>query len=72
MVSSPDDSKNPIAVGCAGMKAKSYLLVSDLIAACVAFGREKEPGWQTRIERARCELIEYIEALEKDDEEVQE
>lgn len=54
------------------MKTKSYLLVSDLIAACVAFGREKEPDGQTRIERARCELTEYIEALEKDDEEVQE
>ena len=54
------------------MKAKSYLLVIELIEACVAFGREKEPDWQTRIERARCELAEYIEALEKDDEEAQE
>ena len=54
------------------MKAKSYLLVNELIAACVACRREKEPNWQKRIEKARCELTEYIEALEKDDEEAQE
>jgi len=54
------------------MTAKSDLLIEELVSAAVAFGREKEPDWQTRIEKARCELTEYIEALEKDDEEVQE
>jgi len=48
------------------MSDKSYLLVNELVAACVAFGRQVEPDWQTRIEKAQRELREYIEGLEKD------
>ena len=36
------------------MTAKSDELIAELVSACVAFGREKEPDWQTRIETARC------------------
>jgi len=36
------------------MTAKSDELVEELVSACVAFGREKEPDWQTRIETARA------------------
>ena len=46
------------------MTAKSDLLIEELVSAAVAFGREKEPDWQTRIEKARSELRAYIEGLE--------
>ena len=46
------------------MTAKSDELVNELVSACVAFGREKEPDWQTRIEKARCALKAHIEELE--------
>lgn len=46
------------------MTAKSELLLNELIAAAIAFGREREPDWQTRIEDARCELKTYVAELE--------
>jgi hypothetical protein len=49
-------------MGCE-MTAKSDLLIEELVAACIAFGRQVEPDWQTRIEKARCELKAYIEEL---------
>jgi hypothetical protein len=53
------------------MTAKSDLLLNELISAAIAFGREREPDWQTRIEKARVAMCEYIEGLEAK-EEVQE
>ena len=50
-------------MGCE-MTAKSDELVEELVSACVAFGREKEPNWQTRIETARCALKAHIDELE--------
>ena len=46
------------------MTSKSEMLLNELVAACIAFGREREPDWQTRIETARCELRARIEELE--------
>lgn len=46
------------------MSEKSELLVNELVAASIAFGRGVEPDWQTRIETAQRELREYIEGLE--------
>ena len=46
------------------MSAKSNELVNELVSACISFGRQVEPDWQTRIETARRELTEYIEGLE--------
>ena len=46
------------------MTAKSELLVNESVAACIAFGRQVEPDWQTRIDKARRELSEYIAELE--------
>ena len=46
------------------MSELSNELVNELVAACVAFGRQVEPDWQTRIEKARSELKAYIEGLE--------
>ena len=46
------------------MNAKSDELVEELVSACIAFGREKEPDWQTRIEKARVALKAHIEELE--------
>ena len=46
------------------MTAKSDLLIEELVAACIAFGRQVEPNWQTRIETARCALKAHIEELE--------
>ena len=46
------------------MTAKSDELVNELVAAAIAFGRGREPDWQTRIEDARVKLCEYIEGLE--------
>lgn len=51
------------------MTAKSDELVNELISASIAFGREREPDWQTRIEDARVALCEYIaeaDGLEED------
>lgn len=45
------------------MTAKSDELVEELVSACVAFGRQVEPDWQTRIESAQRELREYIAEL---------
>ena len=46
------------------MTAKSDLLIEELVSAAVAFGREKEPDWQTRIQNARSELKAYVGELE--------
>ena len=46
------------------MTAKSDLLIEELVSACIAFGRQVEPDWQTRIETARCALKAHIEELE--------
>jgi len=46
------------------MTAKSDELINELISASIAFGREKEPNWQTRIETARCALKAHIDELE--------
>jgi hypothetical protein len=46
------------------MTAKSDELVNELVAACIAFGRQVEPDWQTRIETALCALKAHIEELE--------
>ena len=48
------------------MSEKSELLINELVAACIAFGRQVEPDWQTRIEKAQRELAEYVDELEKD------
>lgn len=45
------------------MTAKSDELIAELVSACVAFGRQVEPDWQTRIESAQRELREYIAEL---------
>ena len=46
------------------MTAKSDLLIEELVSACVAFGREREPNWQTRIDAALSALKAHIEELE--------
>ena len=46
------------------MTDKSQALIDELVAACIAFGRQVEPDWQTRIEKAQRELREYIDELE--------
>ena len=46
------------------MSEKSELLINELVAACIAFGRQVEPDWQTRIDKAQRELREYIDGLE--------
>jgi len=46
------------------MTAKSDELINELISASIAFGREKEPDWQTRIETALSALKAYIDELE--------
>jgi hypothetical protein len=50
------------------MSEKSELLINELVAACIAFGRQVEPDWQTRIETAQRELREYVEGLEAESE----
>lgn len=47
------------------MNEKSNELVSELVSACIAFGRGVAPDWQTRIDLARRELSEYIAELEE-------
>ena len=46
------------------MSEKAELLINELVSACIAFGRQVEPDWQTRIETAQRELREYIDELE--------
>ena len=46
------------------MTAKSDELVNELVSAAIAFGRGREPDWQTRIEDARVKLCEYIDEVE--------
>ena len=48
------------------MSEKAQATVDELVSACIAFGRQVEPDWQTRIEDARVALREYIEGLEHD------
>ena len=48
------------------MSDKAGLLINELVAASIAFGRQIEPDWQTRIEKAQRELREYVDELEKD------
>ena len=50
------------------MSAKSNEIVNELVSACIAFGRQVEPDWQTRIEMAQRELREYVEGLEAENE----
>ena len=50
------------------MSTKSNELVNELVSACIAFGRQVEPDWQTRIEKAQRELREYIAELEAESE----
>lgn len=47
------------------MSEKSELLLNELIAACIAFGRQVEPDWQVRIGKAQDKLKAYIDELEK-------
>ncbi len=47
---------------------KAQALIDELVAACIAFGRQVEPDWQTRIEKAQRELREYVEGLEAESE----
>ena len=46
------------------MNDKAQAMIDELVAACIAFGRQVEPDWQTRIEAAQRELREYIDELE--------
>jgi len=48
------------------MSDKAQAMIDELVAACIAFGRQVEPDWQTRIETAQRELREYIAELERD------
>ena len=50
------------------MTAKSDELIDELVSACIAFGRQVEPDWQTRIDKAQRELREYIAELEAESE----
>ena len=46
------------------MSDKAQAMIDELVAASIAFGRQVEPDWQTRIETAQRELREYIVELE--------
>ena len=46
------------------MSDKAQAMIDELVAACIAFGRQVEPDWQTRIDKAQRELREYIVELE--------
>ncbi|MFA5436302.1 MAG: hypothetical protein WC372_09735 [Candidatus Neomarinimicrobiota bacterium] len=48
------------------MSDKAQAMIDELVAACIAFGRQVEPDWQTRIDKAQRELREYIAELEAD------
>jgi len=46
---------------------KAQAMIEELVAACIAFGREREPeDVETRIEKAQRELREYIDELEEE------
>ena len=46
---------------------KAQALIDELVSACIAFGREREPeDVETRIEKAQRELREYIDELEEE------
>ena len=47
------------------MSDKAQAMINELVAACIAFGRQVEPDWQTRIEKAQRELREYVDELEE-------
>ena len=47
---------------------KAQAMIDELVAACIAFGRQVEPDWQTRIETAQRDLREYIAELEAESE----
>ena len=44
---------------------KAQAMIDELVSACIAFGRQVEPDWQTRIEKAQRELREYVDELEE-------
>ena len=46
------------------MNDKAQAMIDELVAACIEFGRQAEPDWQTRIEKARSELKAYVVELE--------
>ena len=50
------------------MSDKAQAMINELVAASIAFGRQAEPDWQTRIEKAQRELREYIAELEAESE----
>ena len=50
------------------MSDKAQAMINELVSACIAFGRQVEPDWQTRIEKAQRELREYVAELEADKE----
>ena len=50
------------------MSDKANLLIDELVAASIAFGRGVAPDWQTRIDKAQRELREYVEGLEAESE----
>ena len=45
------------------MNDKAQAMIDELVAACIAFGRQVEPDWQTRIEAAQRELRAYVEGV---------
>ena len=47
------------------MSDKAQAMIDELVSACIAFGRQVEPDWQTRIEKAQRELREYVDELEE-------
>ena len=50
------------------MSDKAQAMIDELVSACIAFGRQVEPDWQTRIEKAQRELAEYVDELEAESE----
>lgn len=51
---------------------KAQAMIDELVSACIAFGRQVEPDWQTRIDKAQRELREYIDELEAENAELKE
>jgi len=47
------------------MSEKAQAMINELVSVCIAFGRQVEPDWQTRIDKAQRELREYIAELEE-------
>ena len=50
------------------IRDKAQAMIDELVSACIAFGRQVEPDWQTRIETAQRDLREYIAELEAESE----